>query len=478
MLLTLIKKYFRKLCVVVSACAFLSCAEMLAIDPPINEEIASEVFKSNSTAAAVLTGIFYEISDTGTPFSGRGGLSFGLGLYADELNLRDNVAIGSFLLPLLYSNSLTPRNAPYWNNFYQIIYRCNAALEGLNDSNSLSPLVKSRLQGEAKFVRAFCYFYITNLFGEAPILLGTDYKINLSIKKSPVLTIYEQIISDLNEAKNLLTDEYLHNDLTSVSGERIRPNKGAACALLSRVYLYLDAYEDAEIEADKVIGQNGIYSLTDINSVFLSNSSEAIWQLQPVSIGENTKDGLAFVLPAAGPNSTTKPAYMSQFLLPVFGGMDNRSNYWMGSVNVNGITYKYPYKYKVGTLGQPLTEYLMILRLAEQYLIRSEARTKRNNIVGGLEDLNVIRRRSGLPDTTLVNQQDLLSAITLERQRELFTEWGHRWFDICRLDLSESVMSQVSSSKGAEWMTYKRLFPIPENNIILNPNLAPNNVGY
>jgi hypothetical protein len=151
-----------------------------------------------------------------------------------------------------------------------------------------------------------------------------------------------------------------------------------------------------------------------LNSVFLANSSEAIWQLLPVLSFINTADGISFV-----PFSTTaKPAYVvTDGLLNAFENNDQRKANWLKSNVVSGQSYFYPYKYKVN-VSPTIIEHNMVLRLAEQYLIRAEARAEQNNIPGAQADLNVIRTRAGLPNTTATDKTSLSDAIQQERRIE------------------------------------------------------------
>jgi len=127
-------------------------------------------------------------------------------------------------------------------------------------------------------------------------------------------------------------------------------------------------------------------------------------------------------------------------------------------------------------------EYDIVLRLAEQYLIRAEARAKQNNLTGtgsAIIDLNVIRNRAGLSDTTITVQENMLNAILLERRKELFTEWGHRWFDLKRTGKIDAVMQAYAPVKGTTWESYKSLYPIAQKQIDLNPGMAgQQNPGY
>jgi hypothetical protein len=145
---------------------------------------------------------------------------------------------------------------------------------------------------------------------------------------------------------------------------------------------------------------------------------------------------------------------------------------WTASLIYNGTTYYYPYKYKSLVSGAN-AEYYTALRLAEQYLIRAEARAQQNNIGGAQSDVSVIRNRAGLASTTASDQASLLLAIEQERRIELNCEWGHRWLDLKRT-------GRVNAVIGAEKTTWKpaaALFPIPSAEISNNANLTQN-TGY
>jgi hypothetical protein len=119
----------------------------------------------------------------------------------------------------------------------------------------------------------------------------------------------------------------------------------------------------------------------------------------------------------------------------------------------------------------------MVLRLAEQYLIRAEAQAQQNNLAGAKSDLDAVRLRSGLPGVTVTTKEAMLQDIAQERQTELFTEWGHRWFDLKRTGAMDSVMTRTAVVKGTAWKPHFKLFPIPQTEIQANPNLTQN-PGY
>lgn len=395
---------------------------------------------------------------------------------------------GSAKLLAYYQNNLEAvgnvnAGTVFWNRLYEYIYKTNAALEGITRSATLTPAVKKQLLGEAHFLRAFCYFYLVNLYGDAALVLTTNYQQNALLPRVAAAEIYKQIIADLTEAKALLNEQYVGLDMKTVSQERIRVNKAAATALLARVYLYTGDYANAESAATEVINNNLYSIITDnLNTVFLKNSRETIWSMQPtLSTTQNTWESIVFIHTKI-PSATNPVSLTANFMATVDTTIDKRYKTWIGAYTKDGKTYHFSYKYKAGSNTSSVTEYEMVLRLAEQYLIRAEARAQLNKLTGdasAASDLNVIRRRAGIGDTTATVKENMLNAILLERRREFFTEWGHRWFDLKRMGKIDAVMQVYAPVKGATWLPYKALFPILQNEISLNPGMTgQQNPGY
>jgi hypothetical protein len=458
------------------------CKKLIDVNPPVTSLTDASVYNSEATAISVMTGIYAQMAQTSS-YNTQGFMSFNLygALSADELSLY----AGASTTPTSYfKNSLSVNSAgyEYWNVIYPYIFTCNSEIEGLTKSNTLNSAVKAQLLGEAKFMRGFFYFYLTNLYGDVPLSTASDYLVNASLARAPKSQVYDQIIADLKDAENLLSEKYLDANVLSSTISRVRPTKWAAAAMLARVYLYKGDWANAEAESTIVINSNNFSLPTDLNTVFLKNSAEAIWQLQPVnksgSLFWNTEDAKLFSLNIApqGVNST-HIAYLSQFLMAAFELNDKRRTNWVSSFTSGPNTYYFPYKYKVATAASSVTEYIMVLRLAEQYLIRAEARARLNNISGSQTDLNIIRNRAGLINTTANDQSSLITAILRERQVELFTELGHRWLDLKRGGTVDAVMSVVTPLKGGTWQTTDQLYPIPLNDIQRNSNLTQN-PGY
>ena len=439
---------------------------MIEVEPPKNQVITSQVFADSSNANAAVTGLYIRMMGTAFTFGfANGGITTFTGLYADELYAtRNNPVENEF-----YANSISQENtvlAELWKNAYSIIYQANAVIEGLSASNTLTVTVKQKFTGEAKLVRAFVYFNLINLFGDVPYIAATDYTNNATLKRTTKEQIYNYIVADLQEAKDLLPASYMTNN-------KIRPNKYAALSLLARVYLYMGKWAEAEDISSQILNAGTYVLQTDLSKVFSIGNSEAIWQLPPVQPGGfETTEGMMFV-PFS---STALPNYpISDHLLNAFEGNDNRKTKWLAQNTVNGQSYFYPFKYRLNYSGSTSPqEYYMLFRLAEQYLIRAEAKAQQNKIVEAVTDLNKIRVRAGLTDTTAASQLELLSIILHERQIELFCEWGHRWYDLKRFGKADEVLQQI---KNPGWHSNDKLFPIPFREIQLNPSLTQN-TGY
>lgn len=441
-----------------------SCEDFIKIDPPKDQIVSANVFNSDASAISAVKGIYSSMTSSGGFASGSFlSVTYQVGLSSDEL-------IYYSMLPEtseFYNNSLTAINGNLmnylWAEPYRYIYDANSILEGIENSKALTLAIRNELQGEAKFIRAFCHFYLVNMFGDVPLVLTTDYRINRNASRVSEAEVNQQIVNDLLDAQELLKDDYTFSD-----SERIHPNKGAATALLARVYLFMGEWASAEAQATSVIN-NPNYNLVDVNEVFLKNSLEAIWQLMPVSSVSNTEEGGIFIIDAPSPAQE-----LSSELLSAFEVDDTRRINWVGSFEDEAATYYYPNKYKIKYGNDPLDEYSMVLRLAEQYLIRAEARVKQNDISGAQSDLNSIRNRAGLGNTLAASHDELLLAIEHERQVELFTEWGHRWFDLKRTARAQVVLNALKS----DWQDTDLLYPIPQSEMESNINLKPQNPGY
>lgn len=445
------------------AIPFASCEDYLEVDPPVNQIPADVVFESPGTATAAVTTLYANLRDRSFLNGSYSGLGVQMGLYADDLSMY--TTFGGFLDTFYHHQIIAsdPTVADIWDEGYRVIYQANAAIEGLKISESLDSDLKNQLIGESLFVRAFSHFYLTSLFGDIPYIKVTDYTLNMSVSRLPVQEVMTQIIADLLEAKPLLSANYPNT-------ERTRANKMVASALLARVYLYAEQWNKAEDEADALIN-NGTYTLEDdLNNEFLRGSSSAILQLTPKRTGSNTDEGLTYIFESGPPPIL---GLNPDFVEAMEDG-DLRREKWIRKIENDGQEWYHAYKYKLNMPTGSSEEYAVVFRLAEQYLIRAEARAKTGNLAGAIEDINKIRSRSGLLPTVASSPQELQEAILKERFSEFFTEYGHRWFDLKRTGKAAHVLAPIKPN----WRNNQLILPIPEKEILQNPNLQPQNPEY
>ncbi|QJB30817.1 RagB/SusD family nutrient uptake outer membrane protein [Chitinophaga oryzae] len=448
--------------------AFTSCNKFVDVGVPANKITTDVTFNNDADATAAVTGIYSQFASTTSLCSG--GVTVYTGLVSDELQYVNNDPdTKEFQANAISSNNPTIQIA-FWQRAYQYIYQTNACLEGIAASQLLSSAVKNQLSGECKVVRSFLYFNLVQLFGDVPLVTTTDYRASSGIPRTAAHLVYSQVIEDLNSAKQLLKEDY-------PSANAVRPNLFTAKALLARVYLCLNNWAAAELESGAVIDAKKYSLVTDLNKVFLMNSTEAIWQI--MSYGNiNTLEGNSFVTFSS---RTIPPYQLTEQLWQAFEPGDPRQVSWTSTRTLNGKNYTFPFKYKIPARpNNTISEYYTMFRLAEQYLIRSEARIMQGKIADGIADLNIVRARARgtdvavLPDRPAsVSQHQAIAYLQQERRIELFTEWGNRWYDLKRAKLATITLKPLKIG----WQDTDTLFPIPSGEIILNPHLTQNN-GY
>lgn len=448
-----------------------SCEEFIEVDAPNNKLIRSEVFESDETAQSAMKGIYNELFLAAFSNGGRNSVTLLAGLSADNIR---NINTSNLTRMEFEQNELLPDNSgnlEIWSSAYNIIYMTNSFIEGLENAENITAELALTLEGESRFVRAFTYFYLVNLYGDVPLVLSTDYQQNELASRNSVTEVYDQIIMDLQRAEDLLGEQYR-------MGERTNVNHFAATALLARVFLYLDDMEEAEKLSTKVIEANSNYEISgNFDEIFLSNSREAIWQISPIGGGgmiTHTNEGNLFIIDPV--LSFLASVQLEEDFVDVFEDSDQRLTDWIGYHS--GKEAFYSYKYKIRNSSEfPIEEYSMVLRLAEQYLLRAEARARLGDKEGAIEDLDVIRLRAGIQliseSNPEITQEALLDEIMLERRRELFAEWGHRWLDLKRTGGANEVLG----SDNPLWDNTDLLYPIPSEERMKNPNLSQND-GY
>lgn len=144
-----------------------SCKKFLEIDPPQDKLISETVFENDETAIAALTSIYSRMNIENNSFAYD--FCFQFGIAADELkNYSSAVDVVTLYTNAL--NQLSPVRPSYWQTGYNFVYNANSAYESCLRSTTLTPAVKQQLMAEALFIRAYWFFYLTNIYGDIPPL--------------------------------------------------------------------------------------------------------------------------------------------------------------------------------------------------------------------------------------------------------------------------------------------------------------------
>lgn len=436
-----------------------SCEKMIEIGLPRNELTEEKVFGDSISANAAIMGIYAKIQG-GLGFL-SGSMTIYPGMSADEIVQQANNENTQFQQNMLIVDNGTID--VLWTSAYAHIYSLNACIEGLEKSTGLSVSLRSRLTAEALCLRSLLYFYLINLYGRVPLVLTTDYEANRILPRSSEAVIYDKIIEDLRQAKTILP---------GASASNVRADRNFASALLARVFLFTDRYQQAADEATALI-ESGVFKLAETpEKVFDGGSRELISVFSSIYPGRATWEGYTFV-----PSSLSSvPAYIiTGSLLAAFEEKDLRKQQWIRMNEIQGVKYAYPFKYQTRDLNSGArAEHYAVLRLAEQYLIRAEADLKLGNMGQVFEDLDLIRKRAGLSVLKReMSGEELFLEIEKQKRLEFFCEWGHRWFDLKRTGRVDAVMS----GQKPEWSSDAALYPIPRTQIERNSFLTQNK-GY
>jgi len=442
-----------------------SCDRFTDVGLPKSQITRDLIFKDDELAKSAMAAVYRSVYETGFISGGTSGAQILFGAYADELQSYASATSDASIFYQLSHLASTAKINSLWTTTYSQLYNINSIIEGIEHSENLSLEVKNLLKGEALFMRALLHLYLVQTYGAIPYVTTTSYEVNQVIGKSSSSTVYGLCKADLQAAVNLLP-------ATLPAGNRIYPTKMAAYALLARMAYYEKNWEDAVQYSSMVIGNTSYKMETDLHKVFLKDGTGSIFQLLPFNSTSSTSQGNTFILNTAPPTNVA----LRQDFVNEFEPGDGRKTSWIGQkTDSQGIMYYYPFKYKQYASGPSSTEYSVVLRVEELYLIRAEAYIQKNQYDLALADLNTIRNRAGLP--SLTNSTDpgfLNNAVIKERRAELFTEFGHRFFDLRQHNLLDIVMT----GKKPNWKPYFRLLPLPEKELLLNPNLNPQNEGY
>jgi hypothetical protein len=395
-------------------------------------------------------------------------------------------------------------NAEFWTEHYRLVAYANQVLGNVPQID-MDAAAKASIIGEAEFMRAFAYFDLVRIYGDVPIVREVPtIDSDVSVSRDPVDEVYEFIINDLQNAIATLPAE-------RSSADAGRATIGAAKALLAKVYLTVERFEESMELCREIIASGQYQLMPDFADNWLKdksdNNAEAVFQIQYVGCGPigtgnalqsffapwgqgitGNADGWGSHIPTSpvidNPGTTIKDIFTDEDLRTRQTIMTPADEY--PEINP-GKGYTYPpsgaarggisiKKYVIG--GGPDVCYLTspqnvhVIRYADVLLTLAEAACRNG---GGIsvtpdvvESFNSIRRRAGLAELGSITTDDVFA----ERRLEFAFE-GHRWFDLLRTGKVREIMQL----HGKGMQDYHVLFPIPSEELAVNKNLTQN-PGY
>ncbi len=434
---------------------FSSCSEFLEVDPQLQVD-ESKAITNAASAATALNGLYNRLGSNGYYGSNFPALSY--------LSGGDVQWTGSQSAPQeVVLHKLTADNgyvSSAWAAIYQTILSANYIIQTVPAVNDplFTGTQRNQILGEAYFIRALSYFDLARGWGGVPIILSPTREAseNLNVPKSSASETYAQVLKDLELAEGLLPE-------TTV---RQKATKKTTWALRARYHLYRKEWGLAETYASKIINDTGNYSLLKPYSAFFASNAvgtaESVFELS-YTISSTNNHSNWWAPPALGGRREWSPNNTLVALLnsAVTGG--GRKDL-LGQTAAPGNLWYGKLYYRTPTGTDPA----YLIRTAELYLIRSEARAQQENLFGALADLNAVRDRAGLLPFASADKDDVLNAIGQERRLEFAFE-ADRWFDLVRTGKAGQVLSITDPRKY--------VFPIPTSEIVAN-NAIVQNEGY
>ena len=379
-------------------------------------------------------------------------------LFLGDLSADNAVHVGTFQsLDDADVNQLRADNSTIegvWDALYVGINRANVLLQDVPEVPGLTADERDQILGEAHFLRALHLHNLVKLWGDVPMPLEPATSVDEAsrIARTPAAAVYTQIVSDLQAAAALLSDD----DQTR------QASVGAARALLARVQLYRGQWAAAlsAAEAVEAMGYGLAPSFGDLFDDEGEDTDEDILRVTFTAQDYNNV-GYYYLSEDEGGRGEVAP---QQELIDVFEADDERLA-WSISGDEEGDAFGTKFPTTVGA------EDVHVIRFAEVVLIRAEALARLNRLEEAVAQYNRLRARAGVDPHVLgvdvTTQQQVLEAIWRERQRELAFE-GDRWADLVRTGRAVPVLSIPA---------FQTLYPIPQGEIDVASNLTQN-PGY
>lgn len=454
----------------------LSAMSCHVLDQEPQVQISQDIaFNNGKSAEAALAGLYNQFQEDGDYYGG----SF---IHMTECSSDISQSVGTWdFYRELDTYSIDASNqeiTDFYERAYKGVNQANNIIAYVPDITDLSDEKKNNIIGQAYFIRGLIFFDLTRTFGGIPgesgkfgiaLPLAPSKQLDQSIyiSRASIAESYAQVKQDLETALTLLPDAQ-----ASDGESRSHAVKGTARALLSRYHLYMKEYDEAIDYATQVIDDPRYVTVPNYLDIYANKlTTESIFELEFNNVDKS--DVRYWYFPGAL-GGRGELAVHEDFITEIQANPDDIRGTMFGFDPIQGVYYPTKYQ-KANNIDN-----VHIIRLAEMYLIRAEARAIKG-YAGAEDDLNEVRNRAGVADYDVLADGDLLSAIEKENKFEFAFE-GHRWFDLVRLGKALTELASVNRKNSAVPVSIgndpdKLVYPIPRDELLSNKEINQND-GY
>ena len=434
-----------------------ACDKALNVEPQ-NNISSDKGYSTKEDAAAGLLGCYDGLQNTNY---------YGASFPSDVDMVSNNIIeVGTYntTYGLIAQNQISADNveiATLWTSMYDTINRCNYLLE---ESEKITDPAFPKLttQAEARVIRAITYMNLLALWGGNTQGYGYSGGFGVPLRLTPTLSIGDQTAAlarsaEVDVATAIRAD--LDFAVTNLAvGTGTRATRNAALALRARFELRMRNYADALKYAQQVPAVAGFATA----ALTATTTPDAIWQLFFSATDTNLYAFYWYLAPGGRNEFDPSPG-----LIAAHATGDLRLPINATSV---GTTLKY-------THTTTRDDYFNMVRYAEVVLTIAEAAAQTGDLTTAATQVNIIRKRAGLANTTATTAAGLITDILLQRRLELAHE-GHYWFDLRRTNTVQSALGSTTATANSYNQTFRNLFPLPLRDINLSNGVLVQNTGY
>ena len=483
-------KHIINILLLAGLCIISSCGKSFIERPPVSAATVDVLYKTDKDFQDAVMGGYQALRNQYTNFWQFGDLR-GDDAFIQVSNQPTSTNIDVFSL-----NSSDALLNSTWANYYIVINLANNIITKIANADVAVVKNKDRYIGEAKFLRALAYFDLVRIFGDVQMITNIPTADEVAkIPRTPSATIYSEIIiKDLLDAGTKLPQSYTGTEVG-------RATKGAAKAILGKVYMTIKDFQKAEVVLQELTTTPYSYALLpNYNDLFdyskNEHHSEYIFDIEY----EEGLGGLGSQWTNAFmPNVTALLNYYkinggfgeslcpTMLFINLWQANDKRKdisvqccgqwkNPTTGAVTIfssqTSQSYTMKYVTAVATQNDSKANW-KVIRYADVLLMYAEALNENGKTALALTPLNQIRTRAGLPVFSTLTQAEARDSIATERRFELCFE-GHRWFDLVRTGKALTACAPVGMKD------YMTVFPVPlsQVRVMNNPTIFPQNNGY